>query len=56
LDFAESKYDNQIALSPTNFKGGGIIFKKYVSNEKVIGWFLIAYAMSNNEQCLCLES
>jgi hypothetical protein len=30
LDIAESKYDNQIAPSPTNFKAGGIIFKKKV--------------------------
>jgi hypothetical protein len=38
---AESKYNNQIAPSPTNFKGGLIIFKKYVFNKKVICWFLI---------------
>jgi hypothetical protein len=28
FDIAESEYDNHIGPSPTNLKGGGIIFKK----------------------------
>jgi hypothetical protein len=34
LEIAESANDNQIAPSPINFKGGGIIFKKYVFNKR----------------------
>ena len=30
---AESEYDNQIALSPTNVKGEVIKFKNYVCNK-----------------------
>ena len=43
FDIAESEFDNQIAPSPTNVKGGGIKLKNYVCNEKVsvIYWFVI---------------
>jgi hypothetical protein len=34
FDIDESEYDNQIALSPTNVKGGGIKLKSYVCNKK----------------------
>jgi hypothetical protein len=40
FDIAESEYDNQIAPTPTNFKVGGIMFKKYVFN-RVTCCFLI---------------
>jgi hypothetical protein len=36
LDIVESEYDNQIAPPLTKFKGGRIIFKKYVFNKKAI--------------------
>jgi hypothetical protein len=41
FDIVESKYDNQIALPPTNAKGEGIKLKNYVSNKEAIYWFLI---------------
>jgi hypothetical protein len=52
FDISEFEYDNQIALSPTNVKGGRIKFKNYVCNENVIYCFLIT--IYNNEQCLCM--
>jgi hypothetical protein len=41
FDIAESKYDKQIALSPTSVKGGVIKFKNYVCHKKLIYWFSI---------------
>ena len=34
FNIAEPEYDNQIALSLTKVKGGGIKFKNYVRNKK----------------------
>jgi len=39
FDIAESEYDNQIALSPTNVMEEGIKLKNYICNKKVIHWF-----------------
>jgi hypothetical protein len=55
LDIAESEYCNQIAPSPTNFKGGGIILKKNGFNRKVICLSLITI-YNVNEHCLCMVS
>jgi len=33
-DNVESEYDNQTILSPTNVKGDGIKFKKYISSKR----------------------
>jgi hypothetical protein len=43
FDIAESEYDNQVALSPTNVTAGGIKLKNYVVIKKVglLYWFLI---------------
>ena len=41
FDLAESKYGNQIAVSPSNVKGEGIKLKNYVCNKKVRYWLLI---------------
>jgi hypothetical protein len=43
FDIAESEYDNQILLSPTNVKWRGINFKTYVCNKKgsPLYWFVI---------------
>ena len=40
-DVAGSEYDNQIALSLTNVKGGGTKFKNCVCNKKLLYWFVI---------------
>jgi len=36
LDIAEYEHENQIALSPTVVKGGGIELQNYFCNEKEI--------------------
>ena len=51
FEIAESEYDNQIALSPTNVKGEGIKFKKnifLIKSNILVSNYSMQYQIMNN--------
>jgi len=51
FNIAEAEYDNQIALSPSNVKGEGIILENCVCEKKQTIGFQLQHVLSNNEKC-----